>query len=100
MIWGKAEQKRIGFPCPYMIDDGSGYVCCVIKTAIDRQRPSDSDGVLCAWFYDLGDDLIKTRTSKDIVPKLCPRRYTYQEIDAKIRFFLNRKANNQKKEHG
>jgi len=96
--------KRIAAPCPFMIYDKMGYHCCALK----------GSNVLCAWNYNvLGEsftvEFIKDeRTSeiitvsdfvfperieeirrramtKEDVPKICPRGFTYEQIDAKIR---------------
>ena len=85
--------KRVGLPCPYMVYDPRGYHGCAISTELFRFENPNSDikhPILCAWFFDICDDGIKTRTSKEVVPKICPRQYTYEEIDAKIQCLMKK----------
>jgi len=98
-----AELKRVGYPCRYMIYDSDGYhgcalltdYCNTIKTfkklhGIKVRDSIATSPVVCAWFYDVLDDGIKTITPKSVVPKICPLEYTYEEIDAKIQVLMNR----------
>jgi len=100
------EQKRMGVPCPYMVYDSKGYHGCAILSAINDSKFPDSTGdTVCAWFYDICDDGIKTITPKEVVPKICPRRYTFEEIDAKIqplmrKFLREKQSHGDKKLHG
>lgn len=85
------SEKIIGFPCPYMRNSGNNYVTCDIRTALWRLKShkwSSCENILCAWFYDIGDDGINNVTKKDVVPRRCPKKYTFERIDAKIQLVL------------
>lgn len=81
--------KTIGFPCRYMRFNPFGYHSCAILTGKFKDkmkqlnRPNDAEGeVLCTGHIGFYTDLEKW--SKDDVPHICPLRFTYDEIQAKL----------------
>ena len=100
----KKKNKRMSVPCPYMIYDPQGYHTCALQ----------GTNVLCAWHYNvLGESYTVSFTTdertgeitiisdfnfperieerrrnamtKEDVSKLCPRGFTYEQIDSKIK---------------
>jgi hypothetical protein len=106
-------KKIIAIPCQYMIFVSDGYIQCELK-------PCEKTFCLCAWFYDVCNpgftieisvdpsgkrnsvstfDFPDSPEMKDIrertvteadVPKLCPKGFTFKQIDAKIQPLLKR----------
>lgn len=69
----------LAVPCPYMIfDEGHYHGCELLRTRNSRKQV---DYCVCAWFYDMG------YSHKEDVPKLCPRGFIWDHIDAKIKAF-------------
>ena len=101
------NENLLSMPCPHMIFDASGYFQCELK-------PTKKAFCLCAWFYDISDpgysveldfhskgkpgyvsnfnfpdskeikEMEKRTMTEDNVPKLCPKGFTFKQIDAKI----------------
>ena len=98
------SEQVIGKPCKYMIYSEDGYHGCAISTTLLYDKHPDkkietpfgtiklNHPVLCAWFYDIDGG----RTTEDDVPKICPLKYTYKQIDSRI-YLLNQKFFRSKK---
>jgi len=104
-----SSEERICFPCPHMIFDPAGYHGCTILTELYNfkfPKRKEVGHTLCAWFFDLSNPSItvtvtpgkihweqpkiewrepeRLKVTEADVPKLCPLKYTFKEIDAKI----------------
>jgi hypothetical protein len=101
------DENVLSMPCPHMIFDASGYFRCELM-------PFKKTFCLCAWFYDLNNpgftvevsvdskgkptsvsdfdfpdsnemkELRENTVTEDDVPKICPKGFTFKQIDAKI----------------
>jgi hypothetical protein len=108
-----SQQKEIVAPCPYMIFDANGYHKCELMPVVDSEG-NNTHCVCAWFYdvcnppitiefsidqktgkvgsvstFDLPDseeykDMVKRTMTEADVPKLCPRGFTYRQIDAKI----------------
>jgi hypothetical protein len=107
-----SENKTMANSCKFMVYNEDGYHECEIMSARFKCN------VLCAWFYDLGNPCISFTVTpgripqekpkieleqperpfmtEENVPNICPLKYTFKEIDARI-FLLDQKFIHSKK---
>ena len=83
------KRRKIGFPCPYMVFDPNGCHACAILSELSRMKHPEWNygNTMCVWYHSVAYDV---GTWEENVPKVCPRGYTFEEIDAKIQLLHER----------
>lgn len=109
------EQESVSMPCPYIIFDPIGYHTCSLLPAdkgrfclcawfYDLGNPCITIEVSidpitkkfgAVSTFDLPQseeykDMVKQTKTEEDVPKLCPRGFTFKQIDAKIQVLNKR----------
>ena len=103
------KNDKLAVPCVYMIFDADGYHECELTRCLcawfyDVCNPgftvelsvNEKTGkVSSVSTFDFPDseeykDMVKRTMTEDDVPKLCPRGFTWKEIDAKIKPLMDR----------